>query len=75
MDKLVPTLVAIAVVALILYLLIFAWRRRAKRDAGLGAGYEVPADAAVAHVERELLALRDALAGVPIDRLIAGELP
>lgn len=36
---------------------------------------EPPADAALAHVERELLALRDALAGVPVDRLIAGDLP
>lgn len=36
---------------------------------------EPPAAAAVAYVERELLALRDALAGVPVDRLIAGALP
>lgn len=34
-----------------------------------------PEPAALAHVERELLALRDALAAVPTDRLIAGDLP
>ncbi|QDZ09236.1 ubiquinol-cytochrome C chaperone [Sphingomonas panacisoli] len=36
---------------------------------------EAPAEAAVAHVERELLALHAAAAGVTIDRLVAGELP
>lgn len=36
---------------------------------------EPPADAALAHVERELLKLREAVAGVAIDRLIAGDLP
>jgi cytochrome b pre-mRNA-processing protein 3 len=35
---------------------------------------ESPDDAALAHVERELLALRDAIAGVGVDRLIAGDL-
>jgi cytochrome b pre-mRNA-processing protein 3 len=34
-----------------------------------------PADAAVAHVAAALLALHRALAGVPIERLAAGELP
>ncbi|MBS0480433.1 MAG: ubiquinol-cytochrome C chaperone family protein [Proteobacteria bacterium] len=36
-----------------------------------GAG---PGDDALAHVERELLALRAAMAGLSVDRLIAGEL-
>jgi len=36
---------------------------------------EAPADAALGHVERELLALREAVAGVSVDRLIAGDLP
>lgn len=35
---------------------------------------ESPDDAALAHVERELLALRKAIAGVGVDRLIAGDL-
>jgi len=34
-----------------------------------------PADAALAHVEARLVALRDALAATPIDALVAGELP
>ena len=34
-----------------------------------------PSDAALAHVELELLALREAMARVPVDRLIAGDLP
>ena len=36
---------------------------------------EVPDAAALMHVERELLALHAALAGVSIERLVAGELP
>ncbi|MEO5938854.1 MAG: ubiquinol-cytochrome C chaperone family protein [Sphingomonas sp.] len=36
---------------------------------------EAPADAALGHVERELLALREGVAGIGINRLIAGELP
>lgn len=35
----------------------------------------VPDEAAVAHVERELLALRDRLAAEPLGTLLAGELP
>jgi cytochrome b pre-mRNA-processing protein 3 len=34
-----------------------------------------PDDAALAHVERELLALHEAIASVGVDRLIAGDLP
>ncbi|MEO5493076.1 MAG: ubiquinol-cytochrome C chaperone family protein [Sphingomonas sp.] len=36
---------------------------------------EAPADAAMVHVERELLALRERITGVGVDRLIAGDLP
>lgn len=36
---------------------------------------EAPDSAALAHVERELLALRAGLDGIAIDRLIAGDLP
>ena len=36
---------------------------------------DTPADVALAHVEGELLALREAAAGVSVDRLIDGELP
>ena len=36
---------------------------------------ESPADAALRHVERELLVLCDAIAGVDVKRLIAGDLP
>jgi cytochrome b pre-mRNA-processing protein 3 len=36
---------------------------------------EAPDSAALAHVERELLALRTGLDGIAIDRLIAGDLP
>jgi cytochrome b pre-mRNA-processing protein 3 len=34
-----------------------------------------PADAALAHVEYELLKLHEGVAGIPVDRLIAGALP
>jgi cytochrome b pre-mRNA-processing protein 3 len=36
---------------------------------------QAPADAALAHVETELLALRDRLAAMPTAAIIAGELP
>lgn len=36
---------------------------------------QAPGDAALAHAERGLLDLHAALAGAPIDRLIAGDLP
>ncbi len=36
---------------------------------------EAPANAAMVHVERELLALRERITGVGVDRLIAGDLP
>lgn len=36
---------------------------------------EAPAPAALTHVEARLRAFRDALAALPIDRVIAGELP
>lgn len=36
---------------------------------------EAPDAAALAHVERELLAFHKGLDGIPLDRLIAGELP
>ena len=74
MDKLVPTLVAIAVAALILSLLIFAWRRRAKRDAGLGATYEVPADAALAAHEAETLYVATTVHDKPLERLVLPDL-
>ena len=74
MDKFVPTLVAIAVAALILYLLIFSWRRRAKRDAGLGAGYDVPSDAATATHEADTLYVATTVHDKPLERLVLPDL-
>jgi hypothetical protein len=70
MDKLVPTLVAVAIAALILCLLVFAWRGRAKRDATLGASHEVPADAAVATLETETLYVATTPHDKPLERLV-----
>lgn len=36
---------------------------------------EAPAEAALAHVERELAALRETLAAIPVETFVAGELP
>jgi cytochrome b pre-mRNA-processing protein 3 len=36
---------------------------------------EAPEPAALAHVERELLALRQGLDGIALDALVAGQLP
>ncbi len=74
MDKLVPTLVAIAVAALILSLLFFSWRRRAKRDAGLGAGYEVPAEEAAITVEADTLYVATTPHDKPLERLVLPDL-
>ncbi len=74
MDKLVPTLVAIAVAALILYLLFFSWRRRAKRDAGLGAGYEVPSVTAAPVVEADTLYVATTPHDKPLERLVLPDL-
>ena len=70
MDKLVPTLVAIAIAALILFLLVYGWRRRAKRDSGLGASYDVPADAAPATLEAETLYVATTVHDKPLERLV-----
>ncbi len=74
MDKLVPTLVAIAVAALILSLLVFSWRRRAKRDAGLGAGYELPVQAAAAALESDTLYVATTVHDNPLERLVLPDL-
>jgi hypothetical protein len=74
MDKLVPTLVAIAIAALILFLLVYGWRRRAKRDSGLGASYEVPADAAPATLEAETLYVATTVHDKPLERLVLPDL-
>ncbi len=74
MDKLVPTLVAIAFAALILYLLVFAWRRRAKRDAGLGAGYETPTDTSAATLESDTLYVATTVHDKPLERLVLPDL-
>ena len=74
MDKLVPTLVAIAVAALILVVLVVAWRRRARRDAGLGAGYELPADAAPPTFEAETLYVATTVHDKPLERLVLPDL-
>jgi hypothetical protein len=74
MDKLIPTLVAIAVAALILYLLVFSWRRRARRDAGLGAGYELPAEPSTTSHESETLYVATTVHDKPLERLVLPDL-
>lgn len=49
MDKLVPTLIIVAILIVVLLAMRRSWRRREARDGGLPAGYPVPT-----HVNRDL---------------------
>jgi hypothetical protein len=70
MDRLVPTLVAVLITALILFLMVYTWRRRAKRDAGLGTGYEPSPDPAIATLETETLYVATTVHDKPLERLV-----
>lgn len=62
-------LVVLAVVLLLLGLLVWAWRRRMRRDAGLDAPFgEAPADAAILH-RHEVLYVATTRHEQPLERL------
>ncbi|MFF2390303.1 hypothetical protein [Agromyces sp. NPDC058104] len=68
MDKWIGALVAVAVLAVIAWLMVRSWRRRAARDSVLSA-YPVPAVRGEAELEAEVLYVATTPAGEPLERL------
>lgn len=68
MDKWIGALVAVAVLAVIAWLMVRSWRRRAVRDSVLSA-YPVPAVRGDAELEAEVLYVATTPAGEPLERL------
>ncbi len=68
MDKLIGAIVAVAIVAVVVWLMVRSWRRRRTRDARLGA-YPVPAALAAPVLEAEVLYVASTPEGEPFERL------
>lgn len=68
MDKLIGAIVAVAIVALVVWLMLRSWRRRRTRDASLSA-YPVPAALAAPLLEAEVLYVASTPENAPFERL------
>lgn len=68
MDKAIGAIVAVAVVAIVAWLVLRSWRRRTARDAALSA-HPVPAGLGIATLEAEVLYVATTPAGEPLERL------
>ncbi|MEF3403876.1 PH-like domain-containing protein [Agromyces sp. CCNWLW203] len=68
MDKVIGAVVAIAVVALVGWLMYRSWKRRTKRDESLGS-YPVPAEHGAPTVDAEVLYVATTPLGEPLERL------
>ena len=68
MDKVIGTLVAVAVVALVGWLMYRSWKRRTVRDESLGS-YPVPAEHGAPVVDAEVLYVATTPLGEPLERL------
>lgn len=68
MDKWIGALVAILILAVIAWLMVRSWRRRAQRDSVLSA-YPVPASRSDAVFEAEILYVATTPADEPLERL------
>ncbi|MFB9309642.1 hypothetical protein BJY17_000899 [Agromyces hippuratus] len=68
MDKVIGTLVAVAVVALVGWLMYRSWKRRTVRDESLSS-YPVPAEHAAPVVDAEVLYVATTPLGEPLERL------
>lgn len=68
MDKLIGAIVAVIVVAVVIWLMVRSWRRRRARDARLAA-YPVPVTLAAALLETEVLYVASTPEDEPFERL------
>ncbi|GAA1444688.1 PH-like domain-containing protein [Leifsonia poae] len=72
MDKFLPTIVVVVVLAAAFLLMWLGWRRRARRDAGAGSGYPVGAPAQTTELplaEVDALYVATTAGGEPLERL------
>jgi hypothetical protein len=68
-DKLLPTLVIVAVLAVLVLLAVLGWRRRVRRDRSSGGGYPLPERPAAATVTADVLYVATTRAGDQLERL------
>ncbi|AGW41278.1 hypothetical protein O159_11930 [Leifsonia xyli subsp. cynodontis DSM 46306] len=69
MDKLLPVLGTLAVVALAFALALAGWRRRVRRDALAGGGYPAPETPAASAATADVLYVATTRAGEHLERL------
>ena len=73
MDRILPAVVIVAVVAVVFVLLALSWRARQLRQSGLGAPASPPSDFGVPPFTDDLLYVATTRANAPLDRItIAG---
>ncbi|MGH3704580.1 MAG: hypothetical protein ACRDT9_08135 [Agromyces sp.] len=68
MDKVIGTVVAVAIVALVGWLMYRSWKRRTVRDESLGS-YPVPAEHGAPVIDAEVLYVATTPLGEPLERL------
>ncbi len=69
MDKVLPTVGILVVVALVLVLAIVGWRRRVRRDSGAGGGYTTPGTLSAPTADAAVLYVATTKAGQHLERL------
>jgi len=68
-DRLLPTLGILAVLAIVVALGVVGWRRRVRRDSGAGGGYSTPGTLSAPTAETEALYVATTKAGEHLERL------
>ncbi|MFF1879208.1 hypothetical protein [Leifsonia sp. NPDC058230] len=69
MDKFLPAIPVIAVLAIVLLLMLWGWRRRTRRDSSAGGGYAAPATASSPLVESDTFYVATTRGGEHLERL------
>jgi hypothetical protein len=68
-DKFLPAIPVIAVLAVVLLLMLLGWRRRTRRDSTAGGGYAAPATASVPLTETDTFYVATTRGGEHLERL------
>jgi hypothetical protein len=68
-DKFLPAIPVIAVLAVVLLLMLWGWRRRTRRDSTAGAGYAAPATASAPLTETDTFYVATTRGGEHLERL------